>query len=92
MQLFDLAAIRRFLVEVAQHNAQSAPDVSDWAGELYERCADDWRSITLDELRSAEWLRDGDGWVAATLAEQTIARLPERQGRACGGVKRVTSR
>ena len=38
-------------------------DVCDWAGELYERCADDWRTITLDELRTAEWLRDGDAWV-----------------------------
>ena len=57
-----------------------APDVGDWAGELYERCADDWRAITLDELRTAEWLRDGDGWVSRALAEQTVSRLLERQG------------
>ena len=87
MQLFDLEAIRRFLVEVAQHYTQSAPDVSDWAGELYERCADDWRTITLDELRTAEWLRDGDGWVTATLAKQTVARLQERQDRSHGGAR-----
>ena len=80
MGLFDLEAIRRFLVEVAQQYAKTAPDVSDWAGELYERCADDWRTITLDELRTAEWLRDGEAWVAATLAEQTVSRLLERQG------------
>lgn len=80
MQLFDLEAIRRFLVEVAQHYAKTAPDVSDWAGELYERCSDDWRTITLDDLRTAEWLRDGDGWVSPTLAEQAVSRLLERQG------------
>jgi len=74
MGLFDLEALRRFLVEGAQHDAESAPDVSDWADELYERCADDWRTITLDELRTAEWLWDGDGWVAPTLAEQTVCR------------------
>jgi hypothetical protein len=80
MGLFDLEAIRRFLVEVAQHYSESAPNVSDWAGGLYERCADDWRTITLDELRTAEWLQEGDSWVAATLAEQTVSRLRERQG------------
>jgi hypothetical protein len=81
MRLFGLEAIRRFLVEVAQHYAQSAPDVSDWAGDLYERCADDWLTITLDELRTAEWLRDGDAWASPTLAEQTVSRLLQRQGR-----------
>ena len=80
IQLFDLEAIRRFLVEVAQQYATSAPDVSDWAGELYERCADDWRTITLDELRTAEWLRDGDAWVSGPLAEQAVSRLLARQG------------
>ena len=80
MGLFDFEAIRRFLVEVAQHYATSAPDVSDWAGELYERCADDWRTITLDELRTAEWLRDGDAWVSGPLAEQAVSRLLARQG------------
>jgi hypothetical protein len=85
MGLFDLEAIRRFLVEMAQHYAQSAPDVSDWAGELYERCADDWRTITLDELRTAEWLQEGDAWVTAILAEQTVARLRERQGQSGRG-------
>jgi hypothetical protein len=85
MRLFDLEEIRRFLVEVAQQYAESAPDVSDWAGELYERCADGWRTITLDELRTAEWLRDDDGWVAATLAEQTVSRLLERQSHPHGG-------
>jgi hypothetical protein len=84
MHLFDLETIRRFLVEVAQHYTGSAPDVSDWAGELYERCADDWRTITLDELRTAEWLQEGDAWVAPTLAEQTVFRLLERQGHARG--------
>lgn len=85
MRLFDLEAIRRFLVEVAQHYTQSAPDVSDWAGKLYERCADDWRSITLDELRTAEWLKDDDAGVSPTLAEQTVSRLLERQSRLRGG-------
>jgi hypothetical protein len=61
-------------VEVAQHYAQSAQDVSDWAGELYERCAGDRRTITLDEVRTAEWLRDGESWTSATLAEQTVSR------------------
>jgi hypothetical protein len=73
MRLFDLEVICRFLLEVAQHYAQSAPDVFDWAGELYERCSDDWRSITLDELRTAEWLKDDDAWVSPTLAEQTVS-------------------
>ena len=57
-----------------------APDVSDWAGDLYERCADDWRTITLDELRTAEWLRDGDGWISATQAQQAVSRRLARQG------------
>jgi hypothetical protein len=61
MGLFDLEAIRRFLVEVAQHDAKSAPNVSDWAGELYERCANDWRTITLDDPRTTEWIREGEG-------------------------------
>jgi hypothetical protein len=50
------------------------------AGECSERCADDWRTLTLDELRTAEWLRDGDAWVSPTLAEQTVSRLLQRQG------------
>jgi hypothetical protein len=58
-----------------------APDVSDWAGDLYERCSDDWHTITLDELRTAVWLRDGDGWVSPILAEQAVSRLLERQVR-----------
>ena len=79
-------------MKVAQHDAKTrAGAAATRAGDLYERCADDWRTITLDELRMAEWLRDGDPWVSPTLAEQTIARLPERQGRA-HGVKRVASR
>lgn len=80
MRLFDLETIRRFMVEVTRHYAEIAPDVSDWAGELYERCSDDWRSITLDELRTAEWLKDDDAWVSPTLAQQTVSRLLQRQG------------
>jgi hypothetical protein len=61
--LFDLEGIRAYLVEVAKHYEQSAPQVAAWADELYARCADNWRAITLDELRTAEWLKTEDGWV-----------------------------
>jgi hypothetical protein len=63
MQLFGLEAICRFLVEVAQQYAGSAPEVSDWAGELYERCADDWRTIDHPGRAAHRRIAPGGRWM-----------------------------
>ncbi len=80
-KLFDLEAIRAYLQEVVWHFEQSAPHVSQWADDLYIRTVDDWRSITLDELRTAEWLRNEEWWNEPHLAQNTVYHLLDRLGR-----------
>jgi hypothetical protein len=74
MHFFDLEAIRRLLVEVPSTTTRARRTSPIGPARPTGAVPTLAHHHASHELRTAEWLRDGDGWVATTLTEQTVAR------------------
>lgn len=79
MKFFDYTKCEHFLAQVCQHYLESAPTVSQYAGDVYQRLTSG-EAIQLDELITLQALWS-EQWEHPNFAANRIYKLESALGR-----------
>jgi hypothetical protein len=88
-KFFDIDGAREFIVDAIEHYASlnTPPWLIDYLDiDLYVRLAENWTTITLDEISVLYRLSDGDGWKPVEYAVNDVYKLFDRLGRSTDGM------
>jgi hypothetical protein len=78
--MINIHAICKFLTEVCEHYQQSAPTVTAWADDLYQRISDAPEKVVLSEILAVQHLLENGEWEQANMATNRIYHLMHRLG------------
>ena len=84
-EIFDIDEFTEYLERMYEHYAQAAPDVSDWAWDLKFRCKEERRSVTLDEIMTADWIGCERRWLEPDRASREVIKCRLRHGQKVPG-------